>query len=151
MSRGSCGHCASGDLSMVPHPVTVAIQSLCMLHRLSSLCLHGAGAYKRDAWAFTRLPFLKVLQDAPSVGALDVPGHISLIKTQQTHAFINFSLSLVESRAPAAQVWGPGQALPAGSTADQRRRHTAIHNRPFGPVWTKVCATGLCVDALELN
>ncbi|KAJ7194154.1 hypothetical protein GGX14DRAFT_404939 [Mycena pura] len=139
MSRGSCGHCPSGDLSMVPHPVTVAIQSRCMLlRRLSSLCLHAAGAYKRDAWAFTQLPFLKVPQDALSVGALDVPGHIYLIKTRQTlqfslRAFLKV-LALVpyqQSHAPAAQVWS--QAQSTGSTADQRRRNTAIHNRPFGP------------------
>ncbi|KAJ7200758.1 hypothetical protein GGX14DRAFT_400367 [Mycena pura] len=139
MSRGSCGHCPSGDLSMVPHPVTVAIQSRCMLlRRLSSLCLHAAGAYKRDAWAFTQLPFLKVPQDALSVGALDVPGHIYLIKTRQTlqfslRAFLKV-LALVpyqQSRAPAAQVWS--QAQSTGGTADQRRRNTAIHNRPFGP------------------
>ncbi|KAJ7197470.1 hypothetical protein GGX14DRAFT_574253 [Mycena pura] len=139
MSRGSCGHCPSGDLSMVPHPVTVAIQSRCMLlRRLSSLCLHAAGAYKRDAWAFTQLPFLKVPQDALSVGALDVPGHIYLIKTRQTlqfslRAFLKV-LALVpyqQSCAPAAQVWS--QAQSTGGTADQRRRNTAIHNRPFGP------------------
>lgn len=34
-----------------------------------------------------RLPFLKVPQDALSVGALDVPGHIYLIKTRQTLQF----------------------------------------------------------------